>query len=34
LELGFEVWEVIDFAVENEGISLIWASKRLMAARV
>jgi hypothetical protein len=28
LELGFEVWEVIDFAVEDEGILFIGAVEK------
>jgi hypothetical protein len=34
LELGFEVWEVVDFAVEDEGILFVGAAEGLMTASI
>jgi hypothetical protein len=34
LELGFEGWEVVDFAVEDEGILFVGAVEGLMTASV
>ena len=34
MELGFEIWEVVDFAVEDEGILFVGAAEGLMTASI